>query len=218
MAEPVKLTKADIRKLFDLLNAELALGDIRGEVYLVGGAVMCLALSARDATRDVDAWFRPAKLIREAAARVAARASVPDTWLNDAVKAWLSPRGDFDPYLELSHLHVFVAQPTYLLAMKCAALRLGEEFHDLEDVRYLLRYLNITTAEEALGVVTKYFDEAQLQPKTRLVLEELLRGLQRARPESAAGAPTSAGPVLRPRGPRRSGPAPPASGPRSTGP
>jgi hypothetical protein len=58
--------------------------------------------------------------------------------------------------------------------MKCAAMRLGEEFHDLEDVRYLLRYLNITSVDEALAVVTSYFDESQLAPKTRLALEALL--------------------------------------------
>ncbi len=174
MAEPFRLTRADIRRLLELLNAELAAGDVRAEVYLVGGAVMCLALGARDATRDLDAFFRPAKLVREAAARVAAKADVPETWLNDAVKAWLSSRGTFDPYLELSHLQVFVAQPAYLLAMKCAALRLGEEFHDLDDVRYLLRYLNVATVADALRIVTAYFDEAQLPLKTRLVLEELL--------------------------------------------
>lgn len=174
MATPVSLTKADIRRLFELLNTELAAGDVQGEVYVVGGAVMCLALGARDATRDVDAVFKPAKLIREAAARVAALADVPEHWLNDGVKGYLSPRGDFDPYLDLSHLRVFIAHPSYLLAMKCAAMRLGEEFHDLDDVRYLLRFLNIESVEEALDVVTKYFDEAQLPLKTRLALEELL--------------------------------------------
>lgn len=174
MATPVSLTKADIRRLFALLNAELAVGDVEGEVYVVGGAVMCLALNARDATRDVDAVFKPSSLIREAAVRVAARAAVPANWLNDAVKGYLSPRGDFDPYLDLSNLRVFIAQPSYLLAMKCAAMRLGEEFHDLDDVRYLLRYLNIASARDALDIVTKYFDEAQLPLKTRLALEELL--------------------------------------------
>ena len=145
-----------------------------GEVYLVGGAVMCLVLNARPATRDVHAFFRPTRLIRQAAARVAARVGVRDNWLNDAVKGFLRPRGDFDPYFDLEHLRVFVARPEYLLAMKCASMRLGEEFHDLDDVRFLLRYLNVGTVDEALEIVTRYFDETQLAPKTRLALEELV--------------------------------------------
>jgi predicted nucleotidyltransferase len=169
-----RLSKADILRLFGLLDADLAGHDAAGEFYLVGGAVMCLLFNARDATKDVDALFKPTRLIRESAARVAAKAGVADTWLNDAVKGYLSPRGRFDRFLELPHLKVFVAHPQYLLAMKCAAMRLGEEFHDLDDIRYLLRYLDIRTTEEALAIVTAYFDETHLLPKTRLILEELL--------------------------------------------
>lgn len=169
-----RLTKSDILRLFELLETELAKEDALGEIYLVGGAVMCLVLDARDSTQDVDAFFKPTRLIREAAARVAARADVPATWLNDAVKGFLSPRGEFDSYIELPHLRVFVAAPQYLLAMKCAAMRLGEEFHDVDDVRYLLRYLNISTSQEALAIVTRYFEDAQLHQKTRLALEEML--------------------------------------------
>jgi hypothetical protein len=169
-----RLRKPDIERLLRLLDAELAKEAVVGELYLVGGAVMCLVLDARPATRDVDAFFKPTRAIRRAAARVAARAGVPDTWLNDSVKGFLGARGDFAPYLELAHLRVFTAEPHYLLAMKCAAMRLGEEFHDLEDVRYLLRHLGITTVAQALAVVTRYFDEEQLVPKTRLALEELL--------------------------------------------
>ena len=174
---PRLLTGADIRRLLELLDGELAAQDVVGELYLVGGAVMCLVYDAREATRDIDAYFKPTTLVRQAAVRVAARAGVHDTWLNDAVKGFLSPRGTFDPYLELPHLRVYVAEPHYLLAMKCAAMRLGgEEFHDLEDVRYLLRYLDISTVDEALDIVTRYFDEKQLPPKTRFALEELLGG------------------------------------------
>ncbi len=171
-----RLSKDDMHRLFALLNAELAGERVEAEVYLVGGAVMCLALGARDATRDVDALFKPTRAVREAAARVARKAGVPDTWLNDAVKGYLSPRGEFDRFLELTHLRIFVAHPRYLLAMKCAAMRLGEEFHDVDDVRYLLRHLGISTVDEALAVVRLYFDDRQLLPKTRLVLEELLAG------------------------------------------
>jgi hypothetical protein len=52
----------------------------------------------------------------------------------------------------------------------------GEEFRDIEDVRYLLRYLNVTSVDQAVEIVTRYVDEDRLMPKTRLVLEELLSG------------------------------------------
>jgi hypothetical protein len=168
------LSSGEIRRLLTLLDADLATHGVDGEVYLVGGAVMCLAFNAREATKDVDGLFEPAKAIREAAARVAAASGLDASWLNDAVKGYLSPRGEFEPFLDLPHLKVFVAHPRYLLAMKCAALRLGEEFHDLDDVRYLLRYLNVSSADEALAIVTQYYDASQLLPKTRLILEELL--------------------------------------------
>ena len=170
------LTAADIRRLFGLLDADLGTHGVTGELYLVGGAVMCLAFHAREATKDVDALFEPARLVREAAARVGVAAGLDASWLNDAVKGYLSPRGEFTPFLELPHLKVFVAHPRYLLALKCAALRLGEEFHDLDDVRYLLRHLDIRTPEEALAIVTRYFPESELPPKTRLLLKELLPG------------------------------------------
>jgi hypothetical protein len=174
MAGAPLLNRRDIIRLLELLDAELRAVDAVGEVYLVGGAAMCLALNAREATRDVDAWFRPTRVVREAAARVAAKSGLNHDWLNDAVKGFLGSRGDFSDYLERPNLRVFVARPEYLLAMKCASMRLGAEFHDLNDVRFLLRFLNIESASEALAVVTRYFDESQLPAKTRLALEELL--------------------------------------------
>jgi len=168
------LSRDEIARLFELLNTELVASDVHAELYLVGGAVMCLALGARESTRDVDALFKPAAPVRRAAARVAITAGVAETWLNDAVKAWLSPRGEFDAYVEHSNLSVFVAQPAYLLAMKCIAMRIGEEFHDLDDVRYLLRHMNITTSQGALAVVERYFDASAIPIKTRLALEEIL--------------------------------------------
>jgi hypothetical protein len=153
----VALTQADLRRLFDFLNEELRRSGTQGELFLVGGAVMCLAYAARRSTQDVEALFRPPAQVREAAARVAVRAKLKVDWLNDGVKGFLSAQGDFTPYLELDHLRIMVAQPEYLLAMKCLAMRIGPEFHDEDDVRYLLRLLETKSYQDAVAVISKYY-------------------------------------------------------------
>ena len=91
--------KRDSDILFNLLNEELARRSITGEVYAVGGAVMCLVFDARASTRNIDAFFRPEGEVRAAAQAVATAAGIPGDWLNDAVKAYLSDHEDFQPYL-----------------------------------------------------------------------------------------------------------------------
>ena len=167
-------SKRDIERLFRQLNDELARTGVTGEVYLVGGAVMCLVFDARRSTRDIDAFFRPARAVREAAQRVAASSGLSPDWLNDAVKGYLSDKGDFQPYLESSNLRILTAAPEYLLAMKCLAMRLGEEFHDEDDVRFLLRYLNLVDYHAALEIVTRYYPLEQFPQKTLYALEEIL--------------------------------------------
>lgn len=146
----------------------------KAELFLVGGAVMCLAYAARPSTRDIDAVFRPSAQVRRAAARVATRARVDPEWLNDGVKGFMSAQGDFAPFLELDHLRVMVAQPEYLLAMKCLSMRIGAEFRDEDDIRYLLRHLDIRSFERALSIITRYYPAERFPQKTLYALEELL--------------------------------------------
>jgi hypothetical protein len=168
------LTADNLRRLFALLDQELAATGVQGELYLLGGAVMCLAYAARPSTQDVDAVFRPTKEVRQAAARVALKARVPADWLNDGVKGFVSAHGDFAPYLELQHLRVLLAQPEYLLAMKCLAFRIGSEFHDEDDIRYLLRHLDIRSVEQAQTVIARYYPLEKFPQKTLYALAEIL--------------------------------------------
>ena len=168
------LKKSDIRRLFELLNDELRKSGVHGELFLVGGAVMCLAYSARPSTQDIDAVFRPPAQVREAAARAAARARVNPDWLNDGVKGFMSAQGDFTSFLELDHLKVMVAQPEYLLAMKCLSMRIGPGFRDEDDIRYLLRHLDIRSTDKVLASITKYYPLERFPQKTLYALEELL--------------------------------------------
>lgn len=173
-SDVVALTQSDLRRLFDLLNQELRVSETHGELFLVGGAVMCLAYATRPSTQDVDAVFRPPAAVREAAARAAISGRVSADWLNDAVKGFMSSRGEFAPFLELDHLRIMMARPEYLLAMKCLAMRLGAEFHDEDDVRYLLRLLEVQTYEKAVTIIIKYYPLELFPQKTLYALAELL--------------------------------------------
>ena len=168
------LSAAQLRRLFALLNDELAHLDITGELYLVGGAVMYLAYAARPSTQDVDAVFLPTREVRQAAARVAMRAGLSADWLNDGVKGYLSERGEFAPFLELSNLRVLIAQPEYLLAMKCLAFRIGAEFHDEDDVRFLLRLLDVRSFAQAQEIISRYYPLERFPQKSLYALGELL--------------------------------------------
>ena len=119
-------------------------------------------------------FFRPAKELRASAARVALAEGLSETWLNDAVTRFFSEHATYTVYVQLSHLTVHVADPEYLLAMKCLAVRIGEEFHDVADIRYLLRYLNLTNAEDAKAVIERYYPLDKFPQKTMYLLEELL--------------------------------------------
>lgn len=90
------------------------------------------------------------------------------------MNGYLSAKGDCAPFLELDHLRVMAAEPQYLLAMKCLAMRIGAEFHDEEDVRYLLRHLDVRSCEQAVGILAKYYPLERFPQKTLHALEELL--------------------------------------------
>ncbi len=167
-------TKSKIESLFRALNKKLLEDGVKGELYVVGGAVMCMVFEARESTKDIDALFKPTKKIREAAHRVADEAGIDTSWLNDAVKGYLSDSGTYSNFLELSNLRVLTADAKYLLAMKCLAMRIGEEFSDEADVRYLIRNLNINDYKTAIQIISKYYPLDRFPQKTLYALEEIV--------------------------------------------
>jgi hypothetical protein len=149
---------------------------VRGELYLADGAVMCLVFHARQATKDVDALLVPADELRLAAQRIAEREGLPADWLNDAVKGFFSANARFDVYQDFSHLRVFSPHPEYLLAMKCLAMRLAEEFRDRDDVAALVKTLGFTRVDEAEAALARYYPLDRYPVRARYVLEDLLPG------------------------------------------
>lgn len=162
----------DIRRLFEMLNEELKLAGTRGEIGIVGGAVMCLVYNARASTKDVDAVFEPAALIRDFAQKIADREGLQNDWLNDAAKGFIQPGFIKQEILTLSHLTVWAPDARYMLAMKCISARWDSS--DRDDVIFLVRLLKLTKLEQVLSIIEGYYPSNVVPAKTTFFIEEVL--------------------------------------------
>ena len=208
-------------RLCDLLTAlSEALGE-RGQrafLFVVGGAAMALAYDGQRATRDIDAVFQPAPLVRELAARIGRETGLEDDWLNDAAKGFL-PGDDASPrtVLDTEHLLVQVASPEYLLAMK---IHSGRDERDINDAVRLYNIVGYTGADQLIDLLERTYPPRLLLPRHQYIAYDVAEraaaaaqhaGVERtrdihrmampARPTSAA-SPSSEAPA--PQSPPRS--------------
>lgn len=165
-----RITREQIHEAFERLDAWLGRAGQRTQIYVVGGAVMCLVYQARTSTKDVDAWFSDPSVVRAAARRVAEEMGLPEDWLNDAVKAFLPQEAGYGAWRSYPNLDVLVADDRTLLAMKCAAARTTE---DVADIRFLADRLGLADPEAVLRVALAYYPEESLPVRTRLLIEEM---------------------------------------------
>ena len=165
------LSKDDILGLLNQINQRLTTRGEHAEIGLVGGAVMCLVYNTRNATKDVNAIFEPAAIVREIAAEIAADEGLAADWLNDAAKGFLQPGFARQEVLHLSNLLVWAPEPRYMLAMKCMSARWDTS--DKDDVIFLMKVLKIESAKDVLDLIEGYYPKNKIPPKTQFFVEEL---------------------------------------------
>ena len=139
---------------------------------------MVLGFKARSSTKDVDAVFAPAQPIREAARIVQEEQNLPENWINDGAKSFVSSRheiveGDLPQF---ENLRLTMPTPEYMLAMKCMASRITEGLSDrgdVVDIRFLIGHLRLNTKEDVLRIVGQYYPQDQIPPRARFLVEDI---------------------------------------------
>ncbi len=164
------LDRETIAEAFTRLNRVLELRGERADLFLVGGAVMCLVHKARLATKDVDAWFTDPQAVRAAARVVAEELGLEENWLNDAAKAFVPANAGYEKWKQMTHLTISTVDAPTLLAMKCAAARSEA---DAADIRFLAKILGLRSSAAVLDVVLAYFPPERLPVRVRLLIEEM---------------------------------------------
>jgi hypothetical protein len=167
------MTAEEIEQYLHEVNDELAAQNVKGEICLYDGAVMCLVFKARPATKDVGAIFEPVKYIRSAITKIAERHGLRQDWLNLAVKMFVVEH-ERKILFDFPNLKVFVPTADYLLAMKILAARADTE--DVSDIKFLLKKLNLNQLSEVKELVRKYYPKKEIKTETMFLLEEIFEG------------------------------------------
>jgi predicted nucleotidyltransferase len=145
-------------------------------VLMVGGAFMLTQVRNREQTDDVDVFLKDiddwifdprSKNLRQAIHTVASRNSLDRKWMNNIIHDLLHiygvvPEGTL--WRSFGKLEIYIPELEYILALKLMAGRRK----DLDDIRALLRILQIQTREQAQEFVDWYVPDRELQESYHL--------------------------------------------------
>ncbi len=177
---------------FDQIGRAAVLAGTKLQIAVYGGSALMLASNFRFATQDVDVAELEHPLPNWLAAvvdRIAKENGWQDDWFNDGVVFHLSSLADRAiDHLEFGTfprdgtppgLVVSVPSAEYLLALKLKAARVLDPVRgetERLDILNLMRVVGISTAEEAIALLGRYFPvSAASSEKQRFLLENMSR-------------------------------------------
>jgi hypothetical protein len=174
---------------FDLIGAAAVTHGQTLEFAVYGGSALMLASNFRFSSEDVD--IAPLKTwpdwLHDSVATIARQNGWSRDWLNEAVGVFLSQtaaEGDHVLYGTFPRrsgkvgLKVFVPTAPYMLALKLKALRVldpGKGEQETADIAALMRVCGLSTADEAVSLLSKYFPVSAAAPeKLRFLIRHIL--------------------------------------------
>jgi hypothetical protein len=177
---------------FDKIGRAAAQAAVKLEIAVYGGSALMLASNFRFSTEDVDVSELERPLpgwLAIVIADIARENRWADDWFNDGVAFHLSPLADrAADHLEFGTfprdggppgLLVSVPSAEYLLALKLKAFRIMDPLRgeaERLDILNLMRVLNISTVEDAIALLGRYFPvSAASAEKQRFLLRNMAR-------------------------------------------
>ena len=175
---------------FDRIGRAAASAGTKLQIAVYGGSALMLASNFRFATEDADVseLERPIPdWLATVVADIARDHRWADDWFNDGVAFHLSPLADrAADHLDLGTcpreggppgLVVSVPSADYLLALKLTAIRIADPIRgetERLDILNLMRVLGISTADEAIALLGRYFPaSAASAEKQRFLLKNM---------------------------------------------
>jgi hypothetical protein len=177
---------------FDQIGRAAVLAGTKLQIAVYGGSALMLASNFRFATQDVDVAELEHPLphwLANVVDRIATENGWQEDWFNDGVVFHLSSLADRAiDHLEFGTfprdgtppgLVVSVPSAEYLLALKLKAARVLDPVRgetERLDILNLMRVVDISTAEEAIALLGRYFPvSAASSEKQRFLLENMSR-------------------------------------------
>ena len=195
MTEPGILDRELLATAFDALGQAAIKQGERLEIAVYGGSALMLASNFRFSSEDVDIAVLSGDWpgwLTDAVVAIGAALGLSHDWLNDAVAVHLSahagrvadhvafgtfPRqvaeGAEDPAEPPVGLVVFVPTANYLLAMKLKAMRVLDPVKGAEeaaDIRHLMAVVGVSTGQEALAILKRFYPKSAAAPEKLLFL------------------------------------------------
>jgi hypothetical protein len=184
---------------FDRIGRAAVQAGTKLQIAVYGGSALMLASNFRFATEDVDVSELPRPLpawLGRVVDEIAGQNGWDEDWLNDGVAFHLSPLADrAADHLEFGTfpregsppgLIVSVPSAEYLLALKLKAARIADPVRgeaERLDILNLMRVVGISTPEEAIAVLGRFFPvSAASSEKQHFLLKNMNQ-------EGAADAP-----------------------------
>lgn len=166
------LDKENINKILHEINDELVILNEYEELYIHGGAVMCIK-GARMSTMDIDALYKNEETINRINSKLSKIYNIDEDFINNDIKPFLSSNGKYEEYLTLSNLNVYLATDEYMLALKCLACR--TDSNDVRDLIYLVDKLGIESVEQVDEIVSSFYGN-NVDVLYRDIVEDILNG------------------------------------------